>query len=165
MADPGEPNWLNEEEAKAWRGFVLMDQLVFAQVERDSWADSRLSGADYAVLVNLSEDENRQVRMSDLANRMTWSKSRLSHQVSRMEKRGLVERKVCGEDARGAWVVLTSKGFETIEKAAPAHVESVRRHFFAALSPEQVKALGDITDAVVTHLCPDGPDGSDASAH
>jgi DNA-binding MarR family transcriptional regulator len=147
-----EVNWLSEKEAAAWRGWLLMNQLVLAQVERDSLADSNLSGADYAVLVNLSEDENHQVRMSDLAFRMTWSKSRLSHQVARMEKRGLVERRACGEDGRGAWLTLTSEGMQTIEKAAPAHVASVRRHFLSALTSEQLDALAAAASAVIDNL-------------
>lgn len=144
--------WLNEEEAAAWRGYITMSQLLNAQVERDSWEDSKLSGADYAVLVSLSEDPSHRFRMSDLACHMTWSKSRLSHQVSRMEKRGLVERFTCTEDGRGAWLVLTPRGMGAIQKAAPAHVASVRRHFFAALSPEQVKAMAEIAAAVNAHL-------------
>lgn len=146
--------WLSEQEAAAWRGYVLMNQLLFAQVERDLWADSRLSGADYAVLVTLSEDETHQVRMSDLANRMNWSKSRLSHQVSRMERRDLVERKSCGEDGRGAWLLLTPSGLGTIQKAAPSHVASVRKHFMSLLSAEQISALGELTKVVNEQLLP-----------
>jgi DNA-binding MarR family transcriptional regulator len=147
-----EAQWLSPQEAAAWRGLLLMNQLLFAQVERDSLADGNLSGADYAVLVNLSEDETHQVRMSDLARRMTWSKSRLSHQVARMEKRGLVERRICGEDGRGAWLTLTPSGLQTIQKAAPGHVESVRKHFLSVLTTEQIETLGQLTQAVIDNL-------------
>lgn len=147
-----EVSWLTAEEAAAWRGLLLMNQLLLAQIERDSLADANLSGADYAVLVTLSEDETHQVRMSEMAARMTWSKSRLSHQVARMEKRGLVERQSCGEDGRGQWLTLTSVGLETIQRAAPAHVESVRRHFLSVLTPEQIATLGQLSKAVIDHL-------------
>lgn len=147
-----EVNWLNEQEAAAWRGLILMNQLLMAQVERDSMADASLSGADYAVLVNLSEDQTHQVRMTDLAHRMTWSKSRLSHQVARMEKRGLVERRTCGEDGRGQWLTLTDAGLRTIEKAAPGHVESVRKHLLSVLTVDQIKQLGELTQAVIANL-------------
>jgi DNA-binding MarR family transcriptional regulator len=163
--------WLSTQEAAAWRGLLLMNQLLFAQVERDSLADANLSAADYAVLVNLSEDASHQVRMSDLAGRMTWSKSRLSHQVARMEKRGLVERRSCGDDGRGAWLTLTAVGLETIERAAPGHVQSVRKHFLSALTPEQIETLSELTHAVVdniqhtTDLCDGVHDAGDLDEH
>jgi DNA-binding MarR family transcriptional regulator len=83
---------------------------------------------------------------------MLWSQSRLSHHISRMEQRGLVRREECESDARGSVVVLTEEGLHTIEQAAPHHVASVRRHIIDVLSPEQIKALGDITETVVSHL-------------
>jgi DNA-binding MarR family transcriptional regulator len=152
MTSMNEVKWLSDEEAAAWRGLILMNQLLMAQIERDSMVDANLSGADYAVLVTLSEDETHQVRMTDLAKRMTWSKSRLSHQVARMERRGLVERRTCGEDGRGQWLTLTKPGLETIQSAAPAHVDSVRRHLFSVLSPVQVTQLHALTKAVIDNL-------------
>jgi DNA-binding MarR family transcriptional regulator len=144
--------WLNDAEMRAWLGYRRMFLLLNAAVNRDLARDSGLSEPDYDVLSSLSAAPDRRGRLSELAVRMLWSQSRLSHHISRMEQRGLVRREECESDARGSVVVLTEEGLRTIEKAAPHHVESVRRHIIDVLSPEQIKALGDITETVVDHL-------------
>jgi DNA-binding MarR family transcriptional regulator len=144
--------WLTDAEMRAWLGYRRMFLLLNAAVNRDLARDSGLSEPDYDVLSNLSSAPDHRSRLSELAARMLWSQSRLSHHISRMEQRGLVRREDCESDARGSVIVLTKQGLRTIEKAAPHHVESVRRHIIDALSPEQIKALGDITETVVSHL-------------
>jgi DNA-binding MarR family transcriptional regulator len=104
------------------------------------------------VLVHLSEAESRRLRMSDLAARLNWSKSRLSHQLARMQVRGLVQREECPSDARGAFAVLTACGLAAIEGAAPQHVASVRRHFIDVLDAEQLNQLSAIAELVAQHL-------------
>ena len=111
--------------------------------------DSGLSEPDYMVLVHLSEAEDRRVRMHDLATRLNWSRSRLSHQLARMQARGLVEREGCATDARGAFAVLSAGGLAEIEQAAPMHVESVRRHLIDVLDREQIDQLAAIAERVV----------------
>jgi len=147
-----EPRWLNQSEARAWRAFRRMRALLDLQLGRDLAQDSGFSEADYDVLSNLSEAEGRKMRLSELAGLMLWSKSRLSHHVTRMEQRGLVVRRECESDARGADVVLTDAGWEAIVSAAPGHVGSVRAHFIDLLSDDQIKVLGDISEKVVEHL-------------
>ena len=147
-----QPRWLDESEARTWRAYRRMRALLDLQLGRDLARDSGFSEADYDVLSNLSEAEGRKLRLSELAALMLWSKSRLSHQVTRMEQRGLVTRRECETDARGADVVLTDAGWEAIVSAAPGHVESVRNHFVDLLSVEQIKVLGDISETVVEHL-------------
>jgi DNA-binding MarR family transcriptional regulator len=144
--------WLNDAEMRAWLGYRRMFLLLNAAVNRDLARDSGLSEPDYDVLSNLSAAPDHRGRLSELAARMLWSQSRLSHHISRMEQRGLVRREECESDARGSVVVLTEEGLHTIEQAAPHHVESVRRHIIDVLSPEQIKALGDISETVVSHL-------------
>jgi DNA-binding MarR family transcriptional regulator len=144
--------WLSDAEMRAWLGYRRMFLLLNAAVNRDLARDSGLSEPDYDVLSNLSAAPEHRGRLSELAARMLWSQSRLSHHISRMEQRGLVRREECESDARGSVVVLTRQGLRTIEKAAPQHVESVRRHIIDVLSPAQIKALGDITETVTAHL-------------
>lgn len=153
-ADPGPDPvaWLDEREARAWRGWLAASELLRAQMGRDLLVDSGLSEADYVVLVYLSETEEHRVRMSDLAAALRWSKSRLSHQVARMEARGLVAREGCGSDGRGAFAVLTDAGLTQLQAAAPAHVASVRSHFMDLLGPDEVETLGAITERLVEHL-------------
>jgi DNA-binding MarR family transcriptional regulator len=147
-----DPRWLDRDEDRAWRGYRRMRALLDLQVNRDLVHGSGLSEPDYDVLSNLSETEGHRWRLSDLAARMLWSKSRLSHHITRMQQRGLVTREDCPADARGAFVVLTEEGLRTIQAAAPGHVASVRQHLIDLLSEEQISVLGDIAETVLAHL-------------
>jgi DNA-binding MarR family transcriptional regulator len=129
-----------------------MRALLDLQLGRDLASSSGFSEADYDVLSNVSEAQGQRLRLSELASLMFWSTSRLSHQVTRMEQRGLVERADDESDARGAFVVLTDAGWEAIKAAAPGHLESVRNHFIDLLTNEEIKVLGDISEKVVEHL-------------
>jgi DNA-binding MarR family transcriptional regulator len=150
------PRWLSEDENRAWRSWVNATEHLRAQLNRELQRDRGRSDADFAVLVQLSEAPERRVRMSDLAARMAWSKSRLSHQVSRMAERNLLTKENCPNDARGAFAVLTPQGLAEIERAAPSHVESVRSHFIDILTPQQLSGLADVLETVVTHLLASG---------
>jgi DNA-binding MarR family transcriptional regulator len=152
-----EPRWLDDAEARAWRGYMRMRTLLHAQIVRDLAREAGLSGPDYDVLSNVSEAEGRRARLGDLAARMAWSRSRLSHHITRMEQRGLVTREDCADDGRGAFVVLTDAGLRAIQAAAPGHVASVRRHFIDLLSREQLDALADISQTVVRRLRDEPP--------
>ena len=147
-----EPRWLNDREMRAWFGYRRMRLLLDLQINRELMHESGLSEPDYDVLSNLSQTDGRRMRLSDLAAHMRWSKSRLSHHITRMQQRGLVTREDYAPDGRGAVVALTQNGLHAIESAAPGHVASVRRHFIDLLSPEQIAVLGDITQTVLTHL-------------
>ncbi|MEU9890798.1 MarR family transcriptional regulator [Sphaerisporangium sp. NPDC051017] len=147
-----EPRWLTDAEQRAWMGYRRMRLLLDAEVTRDLLRDSELSAPDYDVLSTLSSKEGRRWRLSRLAERMLWSKSRLSRHIARMEQRGLVTREECATDARGAMIVLTKAGVRAIEDAAPDHVESVRRHFVDLLTPEQLDQFAAIAETVLAHL-------------
>ncbi|MFF2941751.1 MarR family winged helix-turn-helix transcriptional regulator [Streptomyces niveus] len=149
---PQDPRWLTEAEQRAWQAYRRMFLLLNAQLARDLAQDSGLSDADYDVLSALRASPDRRRRVSELADRMLWSRSRLSHHLARMQQRGLVVREECATDGRGAVVVLTDEGTRTIEQAAPPHVESVRRHFIDLLSPEQIEAFATIGETVVGRL-------------
>lgn len=147
-----DPRWLDEREFRAWLGYRRMRLLLDAQIARDLQGDSGLSEADYDVLSALSSRESRRWRLQELADRMLWSKSRLSRHVSRMEERGLVAREECADDGRGAVIALTDGGMSAIVEAAPGHVESVRSHLIDLLTEEQLEVLGDIAETVLAHL-------------
>lgn len=160
-----EPRWLSPAQARAWLGYRRMRALLDLQLTRDLARNAGLSEADYDVLSNVSESSAGRLRLGDLAAHMLWSKSRLSHHVTRMERRGLVARQDCPSDGRGAVLTLTEAGWAAIRSAAPAHVESVRRHFADLLTGEQIEALGDLTETVLAHLrgvqAGPGPGGRD----
>lgn len=151
-----EPRWLNEVEDWAWRGFLQMHRLLQTVLEREILADAGLSLSDYHVLVVLSEADGERLRISALAEGLQWSPSRLSHQLTRMQDRDLVRRDGCPTDARGTFAVLTPTGRAAIEVAAPGHLAGVRRHLLDRLSPEQVRALADISEAVIGPLVAGG---------
>jgi len=144
--------WLTVEQQAAWRTWLTAQLLLAEAFERDLKAQANLSMAEYDVLVQLSEAPDRRLRMSALASRTLASRSRLSHQISRMEADGLVRREECLTDKRGWWAVLTDQGFDVLVAAAPEHVESVRKHLVDVLSDEDFAALGKILDKVVAAL-------------
>jgi DNA-binding MarR family transcriptional regulator len=146
------PRWLDEDEQQVWRAYLDMHARLWAQLSREMQDESRLSIADYSVLTELSEHQDGRMRVLELARELRWEKSRLSHQLTRMQQRGLIERSSCSEDRRGAWIRLTAAGRAAVEAAAPRHVESVRRYLFDELRPEQVEALGSIARAVIDRL-------------
>jgi DNA-binding MarR family transcriptional regulator len=142
------PRWLDAREQAAWRAYLEMNASLTARLNREMQEQSGISIADFSVLVQLSEHADARMRVLELARALGWEKSRLSHQLTRMQQRGLVERSYCSEDRRGAFVVLTDKGRDTVAGAAPRHVESVRRYVFDGLSADQIDALGAIARTV-----------------
>src|SRR3954464_715712 len=140
IPDSATTAWLNAEEQRAWRIHLDVSRMLSYQLERDLQPFG-LTNNDYEILVNLSESPDRRMRMSDLAAATLQSKSRLSHQITRMENADLVRRVNCESDRRGLYAVLTEQGMETMQKVAPHHVASVRRHFIDLLSPEALTEL------------------------
>jgi DNA-binding MarR family transcriptional regulator len=149
-----EPRWLDPEERRIWLGWVFTSRLLWEEIERDLQHDSDFSWGHYEILVMLSEAPGRARRMSELADATQSSRSRLSHAVSRLEELGWVRRETCATDRRGQLAVLTDAGFAALATAAPMHVESVRRHLFDQLSPEQIEHLRDIQATLLEHLLP-----------
>lgn len=144
--------WLTSEEQRAWRGFVRLHERLGGRLARMLQADSNLSAADFTVLVQLTDVPEGRQRFLDLAHALEWEKSRMSHHIARMAKRGLVVRQECPEDGRGAFVVVTDAGREAIEAAVPRHVESVRSLFLDHVTPAELRVLADISERVVGKL-------------
>ena len=144
--------WLDTDEQQAWRAFLHMHAELTAQLGREMQDEFGLSIADFSVLVQLSEHPDRRLRILELARGLQWEKSRLSHQLTRMEQRGLLERSNCSADRRGAFVVLTDRGLAAVEAAAPRHVAAVRRYVFDGLDATQITALHAIATSVLSRL-------------
>jgi DNA-binding MarR family transcriptional regulator len=143
--------WLTEEEQRAWRIHLDVSRLLMYQLERDLQPFG-LTNNDYEILVNLSEAEDHRLRMSDLAKSTLQSKSRLSHQITRMEAAGLVRRENCESDRRGLYAVLTEQGWDTMRQVAPRHVASVREHFIDLIPAADLAAYRQALTPVATHL-------------
>ncbi|MEU5549795.1 MarR family transcriptional regulator [Micromonospora sp. NPDC047793] len=144
MATP----WLSADEERAWRAFRRLLVALPARLDRDLVRDSGLSPADYEVLSTLSEKTDRRWALKDLAAKMEWSRSRLSHHATRMQARGLVAREPDPQDARGCLLRLTDDGFDVLERAAPPHVESVRTRFLDHLDADELALLRDLSTRI-----------------
>ena len=144
--------WLTAEEQRVWRRWMTLNAQLSATLQRELQDDAGLSTQDYEVLVHLTDNPEGRMRVTDLARLMQWERSRVSHHVTRMERRRLVQRLECAEDGRGAFVVITPQGRAAIEQAAPGHVNTVRRLVFDALSPEEVDAFGTIIEKALAQL-------------
>jgi DNA-binding MarR family transcriptional regulator len=155
-----EVRWLSPEEQRLWRRWLRLNAQLNASLHREMQDDSGLSHPDFEVLVNLTDSPEGRVRVSDLACQMLWERSRLSHHVTRMERRGLVRRAGCMEDGRGAFIEITEQGRATIERAAPGHVEAVRRLVFDVLSDQDAAQLESLVDKLLARL--DAIDGAPA---
>jgi DNA-binding MarR family transcriptional regulator len=146
------PRWLDDREQHVWQAYLHLNQHLYAALEDRLARDAGLSGADYRVLHPLSETPDGVLRARDLGTEIGWDRSRLSHHVSRMEKRGLVAREECSEDGRGSMVRLTDAGKNAVQGAAPQHVEAVRRYFFDLVTKDELETLGAVFDRLLEHL-------------
>jgi DNA-binding MarR family transcriptional regulator len=144
--------WLSEREERAWRALQLMQLRLEGELVRQLNAESDLSYPDYLVLVALTDRPDGRLRLYELGAVLGWEKSRLSHHVARMAQRGLVTKEPSDLDRRGAVVVVTKKGRRAIEKAAPGHVDTVRRLFVDRLTPAQLDAVAEIGEAILAGL-------------
>lgn len=149
--------WLTADEQRAWRTYLRMSTLLPAYLGRQLQRESGLSLPEYEVLVQLSEAPGNRMRPFQLCEALNWEQSRLSHQLTRMEKRGLVAREECAADGRGAEVILRDEGAESIRSAAPGHVAAVREVIFNRLSEEDRQSFEKVCAAILSALTGDTP--------
>lgn len=143
--------WLNNREMRAWRGYIDTVTELQNTLESDLTALG-LTVGDYQVLVYLSESEDRRIRMCDLADLLHLSPSGLTRRLDGLVSAGAVERQQSPQDRRVTMAVLTASGWDMLQRVAPEHVNSVRRHFIDLLTPEQLDTLGDVFDTLRFHL-------------
>ena len=146
-----EVRWLDEDEQNAWRSYVRATRLLDGAIQRDL-ACHGFSHDEYEILVALSEQPCRSARMSELAETVVNSRSRLTHTVGRLESRGYVRREASPDDRRGVLCVMTDEGFQVLELAARSHVSGVRENLLDQMSREDFLALGAALDGVRRHL-------------
>jgi DNA-binding MarR family transcriptional regulator len=154
--EPGSPfALLSGGETAVWYAYMKVHLRLEYELNRQLRADSGISLADYHVLVALTSEAGGRMRVTDLAIRIGWERSRLSHHLKRMRERGLVETGASAEDRRAVDVVLSEAGWETLRQAAPDHVEFVRKAFLDALEPGELARLATslerVYDALVEH--------------
>ena len=147
-----EGRWLDDREQRAWRCLLDMHADLFSYIDRQLRVRGGLSTADYEVLALLSEAHPSTLRAFEIGRALRWQKSRLSQHLTRMERRGLVSRAQCPTDQRGSRVVLTARGREIIEAAAPPHVADVRALLFDHVTPAQLDLICELADLVRTRV-------------
>lgn len=153
---------LNKDEQVAWRSFVEMHHLLERHLARCLQHEFGLSDSDYEILVNLSEAKGGRMRAYELGRATMWEKSRLSHHLSRMEKRGLVSREVDpAADPRYPQIVLTPAGRSAIESAAPANAARVKELFVDVLGPERLSVFRQASQDVIAAVEAQRRDSSD----
>jgi len=148
--------WLTPEQLAAWVRFTAVLELLPTALDSQLRRDAQLTHFDYYVLAMLSEAPGHTLRMTALADRTTATLARLSHVVTRLEQRGLLKRFPCPQDRRATNARLTEAGWEKVRATAPGHVGTVREYVMDALTPDQVTALAEISDAILRRLDPDG---------
>lgn len=147
----------NREELRTWREFIETMQLLNSRLSARLQGVTSLSPGDYAVLLALSEAADNRLRSSELATRIGWERSRLSHHLGRMQRRRLVRREECATDSRGADIVMEPAGAEAFHAATVPHLLAIRELFVDALTADQLAAAGEIAVALRTHLSRPAP--------
>lgn len=145
-------NWLSDEEEEAWRSWITATRQLYAHLGQEMHDEFGLSIGDYEILVRLSEGPEQRLRMSELAKLTLASRSRLSHQIDRMEKAGLVRREANPDDRRGLFAVLTPEGETALKEAAPFHVDGVRRNVFDILTKQELATVATVSRKVLAQL-------------
>jgi DNA-binding MarR family transcriptional regulator len=143
---------LTAEELRIWRDFIETAEALRSELASRLQSESALSPGDYAVLLALSEAPGQRLRSSDLATSIGWERSRLSHHLGRMERRGLIHREECATDNRGAEIVLDPTGAEAFRRASVPHLRAVRELFVDALTSTQLIAAGEVAKALRSSL-------------
>ncbi|MBV1856457.1 MarR family winged helix-turn-helix transcriptional regulator [Catellatospora tritici] len=140
------------EQLRIWRDFIETTEALRSELSSRLQRDSGLSPGDYAVLLALSEAPEQRQRSSDLAAGIGWERSRLSHHLGRMERRGLIRREDCATDSRGAEIVLAPDGAKAFHSATVPHLRTIRELFVDTLTPQQLSAAGEIAAALRARL-------------
>lgn len=152
MTTEGEARWLDAGQQRSWRALMMGMTLLMERLDDDLSREFGMSLTEYEVLVRLSERPGRAMRMAQLADAMAHSRSRVTHTVARMEGAGYVTRGTTPEDGRGVVATMTEAGYDLLVRAAPCHVESVRRNVVDLVPAEDFAAVGRVFDTVADHL-------------
>lgn len=147
-----ETPWLSTEQQQIWRAFLGGTTVLTDRLDRDLRTQHGLSMPEYEILVRLSEAPDRAIRMAELANAVSHSRSRITHTIARLEREGIVLRGQCSDDGRGVSAVLTDHGFSVLEEAAHTHVRGVHEYLIEKADPEDLAAVGRVMTAVVEEL-------------
>lgn len=157
MTTDTDVTWLDQQQQRAWRSFLVGTTLLMDRLDRDLREQHNLSLPEYEILVRLSEAPEHRLRMAVLADAISHSRSRVTHTIARLEKDGLVSRQACPSDGRGVEAAITSAGIAALSEAAPTHVAGVRAYLVDLVGAEDFNAVGRVFDAVTDRLVEGNP--------
>jgi len=140
---------LTEAEVELWRSFYSMRRSLDRALDLQLQRDSHISASEYEVLIAIDQAPQRRLRIKEIAVRVSWEKSRVSHLVTRMVRRGLLDRTECPTDARGSWIGLTPDGRRAVLGAIRGHVAAIRRYFFDVLGEGDAAVLDALSERVI----------------
>ncbi len=140
------------DQLRTWRNYIETAEALRTRLGGRLQSESELSTGDYQVLLALTEAEGRTLRSSELAELIGWERSRLSHHLGRMEKRGLIRRQACADDVHGIDVIATDAGSAAFRSGSVPHLRAIRELFLDALTPAQLDEVDDVTRALRRHL-------------
>ncbi len=158
MTATGDPRWLDDSQQHSWRALLMGMTLLTERLDDDLRREFGMSLTEYEVLVRLSERPGRAMRMAQLADALAHSRSRVTHTVARMEALGYITRSTTPEDGRGVVATMTEQGHQLLVRAAPCHVESVRRNLVDLVSDDDFAAMGRVFNTVADHLVTQHPE-------
>ena len=147
-----ETNWLSAKQQRSWRSYLQGVSRLYDRLERDLREKHNLTLAEYEIMVRLSEQPDRTLRMAELAGELAHSRSRMSHTINRLENGGLVTRQTCSADGRGIEAVLTDAGFKKLSEASHTHVAGVRNYFVDLTTAEEFEIVGKVLQKVAENL-------------
>jgi DNA-binding MarR family transcriptional regulator len=150
-----EPRWLDDEEMGAWLALNGVILLLPAALDSQMQRDSEITMFEYLVMAMLSEAPGRTLQLKRLARVTNGSLSRLSHVVTRLERRDWVRREPMADNGRVTMARLTDAGYAKVVASAPDHVETVRRLVFDNLDRRQVRQLQEISTRLLRSLADD----------
>jgi DNA-binding MarR family transcriptional regulator len=155
--DSPDAQWLDADEQRSWRAYLVGTTLLMDRLDRDLRDQHQLSLPEYEILVRLSEAEGRRMRMAVLADSLSHSRSRVTHTIARLEKAGLVTRSSCVSDGRGVEASITAPGFRALQEAAPTHVAGVRQFLLDLAGDADFETVGRVFNAVTDKLIEANP--------
>ena len=155
---------LSEPELETWRTFYSMRRSLDRALDLQLQRDSQVSASEWEILIALDVAPGRRLRITDIAAAISWEKSRVSHLVARMRKRGLLDRTECDRDARSSWIGLTATGRRALLTAMRGHVAAIRRYFFAVLDDEETASIGQISLRILERIGCDADEDAPAEA-
>jgi DNA-binding MarR family transcriptional regulator len=159
-----ETRTLEPDEWELWDTWMRAQRLLARELDRGLQRDSGISKAEFSVLVTLWHAPGREMRVSELSESLDWEKSRVSHQLTRMENRDFVERAESGAAGRRTRIGLTAKGRRAVQSAILVHAGNIRRYFLDALTPEQTAAIRAWSEQLTDRIEPRCDEADDGAA-